>query len=365
MTALLYGLNLGIDYAISYKLQHSVDRRYIGWSKIINEQLDADLVIMGSSRAWVQYDPAILDSILQINTFNMGIDGSGLNRQIIRYEVFDYYQAKKPKYIVLNVDYFSANEWSYGYEREQFFPYMWSPYMRKVISKVEPMSWGERYIPVYRYTTYKGLYNVVHEKPWDAKTYKGYMGHDKTWNAAAYEELTAFLKSGEKPVLLALGAMSFEDKAETDKLDMFVKAFQKAGCRAIIQGFQKSLEEYKLPETMMSVGSVPHSWLFKQCSFVIHHCGFGTSAATMIYGIPSIPVPHVLDQMGFAMQLRNLNVATEPLKAKELTEENIYNSIVQMQDTYDEKSKNAMEISDKIRTEGGLSEAVQLIESVL
>jgi UDP:flavonoid glycosyltransferase YjiC (YdhE family) len=179
------------------------------------------------------------------------------------------------------------------------------------------------------------------------------------------EELTAFLKSGEKPVLLALGAMSFEDKAETDKLDMFVKAFQKAGCRAIIQGFQKSLEEYKLPETMMSVGSVPHSWLFKQCSFVIHHCGFGTSAATMIYGIPSIPVPHVLDQMGFAMKLRNLNVATEPLKAKELTEENIYNSIVQMQDTYDEKSKNAMEISDKIRTEGGLSEAVRLIESVI
>ena len=179
------------------------------------------------------------------------------------------------------------------------------------------------------------------------------------------EELTAFLKSGEKPVLLALGAMSFEDKAETDKLDMFVKAFQKAGCRAIIQGFQKSLEEYKLPETMMSVGSVPHSWLFKQCSFVIHHCGFGTSAATMIYGIPSIPVPHVLDQMGFAMQLKNLNVATEPLKAKDLTEENIYNSIVQMQDTYDEKSKNAMEISDKIRTEGGLSEAVRLIESVI
>jgi hypothetical protein len=43
------------------------------------------------------------------------------------------------------------------------------------------------------------------------------------------EKLTAFLKSGEKPVLLALGAMSFEDKAETDKLDMFVKAFQKAG----------------------------------------------------------------------------------------------------------------------------------------
>ena len=214
VAVLLYGLNLGIDYAISYKLQHSADRRYIGWSKIVNEQLDADLVIMGSSRAWVQYSPALLDSILQINTYNMGIDGSGLNRQIIRYEVYDHYQAKKPKYIVLNVDYFSANEWSYGYEREQFFPYMWSPYMRKVISKVEPMSWGERYIPVYRYVTYKGLYNVVHEKPWDAKTYKGYMGHDKTWNAAAYEELTAFHFNADERVMAMFDQFLKERQAE-------------------------------------------------------------------------------------------------------------------------------------------------------
>lgn len=214
VAVLLYGLNLGLDYAISYKLQHSADRRYVGWSKIINEQLDADLLIMGSSRAWVQYSPSILDSILQINTYNMGIDGSGLNRQIIRYEVYNHYQAKKPKYIVLNVDHFSANEWSYGYEREQFFPYMWSPYMRKVISKVEPMSWGERYIPVYRYTTYKGLYNVVHEKPWDAMTYKGYLGHDRTWNAAAYEELTAFHFNADERVMAMFDQFLKERRAE-------------------------------------------------------------------------------------------------------------------------------------------------------
>ena len=198
---LLYGLNIGIDYAISYKLQHSVDRRYIGWSKIINEQLDADLVVMGSSRAWVHYNPAIMDSILMLNTYNMGIDGSGLNRQIIRYEIYNHYQIKKPKYIVLNIDYFSASEWTYGYEREQFFPFMWDSYMRKEISKVEPMSWGERYMPVYRYVTYKGLYNVIHERPMHAKTYKGYMGQDRTWNAKAYEELSAYHFNADERIM--------------------------------------------------------------------------------------------------------------------------------------------------------------------
>lgn len=62
-------------------------------------------------------------------------------------------------------------------------------------------------------------------------------------------------------------AMSFEAESEKEKLDMFVNAFQKTGCRAIIQGFQKTLKDYKLPDAMIACGSVPHSWLFKQGIF--------------------------------------------------------------------------------------------------
>ena len=98
---------------------------------------------------------------------------------------------------------------------------------------------------------------------------------------------------------------------------MFVNAFKKTGYRAIIQGFQKTLQDYDLPDTMFACGSVPHSWLFRQGCFVIHHCGFGTTAATMIYGIPSIRY-HMCRQMGLAKQLSDINVAVKPLSAKEL-----------------------------------------------
>ena len=144
-----------------------------------------------------------------------------------------------------------------------------------------------------------------------------------------------------------------------------MNAFSRTGYRAIIQGFQKTLQNYELPETMISCGSVPHSFLFKQCLFVIHHCGFGTAAATMIYGIPSIPVPHVLDQMGFAMQLYEINVATKPLKSKDLSESSIYEAILDMQSNFEEKKKNAELISAKIKEEGGVEEAVRLIEKVM
>ena len=192
----------------------------------------------------------------------------------------------------------------------------------------------------------------------------GYWYEDEE-NYVPDEKLAAFLASGEKPILLALGAMSFEEESEKEKLDMFVNAFSRTGYRAIIQGFQKTLQNYELPETMISCGSVPHSFLFKHCLFVIHHCGFGTAAATMIYGIPSIPVPHVLDQMGFAMQLYDINVATKPLKSKDLNESSIYEAILDMQSNFEEKKKNAELISAKIKQEGGVEEAVRLIEKVM
>lgn len=85
----------------------------------------------------------------------------------------------------------------------------------------------------------------------------------------------------------------------------------------------------------------------------------------MIYGIPSIPVPHVLDQMGFAMQLYEINVATKPLKSKDLSESSIYEAILDMQSNFEEKKKNAELISAKIKEEGGVEEAVRLIEKVM
>lgn len=179
------------------------------------------------------------------------------------------------------------------------------------------------------------------------------------------DKLAKFLENGEKPIILALGAMSLEDKPEKEKLEMFVHAFIKTGYRAIIQGFQKTLETYELPDTMIACRSVPHSWLFKQGCFVIHHCGFGTAAATMIYGVPSIPVPHVLDQMGFAKQLNDINVAVKPVSARSLNKKKIIDAIEEMKKTYEEKRGYAEEISYKVRAEKGLAKTVHLISSLL
>lgn len=230
--------------------------------------------------------------------------------------------------------------------------------LKPVQSSDEIISHELNLIPISKYVLERNPY-------WEKQNILTGYWYGNEENFRPDEKLASFLESGEKPIILALGAMSFEEESEKEKLDMFVKAFMKADCRAIIQGFQKTLQNYKLPSTMISCGSVPHSYLFKQGFFVIHHCGFGTWAATMIYGIPSIPVPHVLDQMGFAMQLSDINAATKPLKAKDLSEDTIYEAILEMKNTYEEKKKNVKLISGKIKDEGGVAYAVDLIEKVM
>lgn len=230
--------------------------------------------------------------------------------------------------------------------------------LKPVNSVDEIMSKDLNLIPISKYVLERNLY-------WEEKNVLTGYWYDEAPDYVPDDRLAEFMNQGEPPVVLALGAMSFEDRSEKEKLDMFVNAFKKTGCRAVIQGFQKTMVSYVLPDTMIACGNVPHSWLFKNAKFVIHHCGFGTSAATLIYGIPSIPVPHVLDQLGFAMQLSDINVATKPLKSKDLSEKTIVAAIEELNSNYNEMRQNAIAISEKVRSEKGVAEAVRLIEKVM
>ena len=216
-------------------LQHNLDRMYMSWGDFTRGQLDADLVIMGASRAWVQYNPAILDSILHISTYNMGIDGSPLNRQICKYNIFNYYQQKQPDYIIINIDYF-ALEWRDGYQREQFFPYIMKSYPRNEIRKVEPFSKLEMYVPLYRYVKQQGIaYYFIDNKT--EVLFKGYAGQDMEWDPTAFNKIDSFhFSSDERTIKM------FEKFLEDRKVEGIKILF----CYApVYEGFTKKIDNQK------------------------------------------------------------------------------------------------------------------------
>ncbi len=64
--------------------------------------MSSDVIIQGNSRAVHHIDPKILDSVLYIDSYNLGMDGCSFNLQYARFKIFEKYN-KKPKLIIQSV----------------------------------------------------------------------------------------------------------------------------------------------------------------------------------------------------------------------------------------------------------------------
>ncbi|XP_009587418.1 uncharacterized protein [Nicotiana tomentosiformis] len=122
-------------------------------------------------------------------------------------------------------------------------------------------------------------------------------------------------------------------------------------------------------------GSVPYNWLFPRCAAAVHHGGSGSTAAALQAGVPQVICPFMLDQFYWAERMFWLGVAPEPLRREHLVpdkDEDFYikeaaNMLVRALD-YTQTSEvkaRALQISNKLSNEDGVSEAVRLIKEEL
>lgn len=172
------------DFAYSEVIRKSNYRPIEAWEPILKGGIQADLVAQGSSRTWVQISPAILDSILCINSFNLGIDGSAINRQVQKYNIYRK-RNSKPKVIIQNIDAWSLG-YSIGYEKEQFFPFFWDYDVRKTFFSTEPFSRKEKTIPFFRY---HGMNPKMFLHRFPRTLSKGYLGMNREWNGEEYMKI--------------------------------------------------------------------------------------------------------------------------------------------------------------------------------
>lgn len=76
-------------------------------------------------------------------------------------------------------------------------------------------------------------------------------------------------------------------------INMVIEAIQMAGVRAVVSKGWGGLgiSNAQLPENVLLIDNVPHSWLFEQVSAVVHHDGAGTTAAGLAAGKSTVIVP--------------------------------------------------------------------------
>mgnify|MGYP005840529169 CR=1 FL=1 len=175
--------------------------------------------------------------------------------------------------------------------------------------------------------------------------------------------LQSFLESGDPPVVVSLGAMSLGGADAHASAQLVVDAIQQAGVRAVIQGWDEALAGAPLPTTIRHAGPVPHGWLLACSSAMVHHGGFGTTAASLRAGIPSIVVPHILDQFIWGQRIYELGAGPQPIPRPRLTAARLAEALVQVREDATLRAR-AQELGSLIRAERGVENAVALIEGM-
>ena len=202
---------------ICYIVQYFVDTglagydndRYANLNMLFRGKINADIVILGSSRAWVQYDPKVIEDSTKLSCYNLGMDDAGMT--IIKCWLDSYLAFNKPpKIILLNYEINILEK-----ERRIFNKMNYLPYLNKypIYSNLEEIDNNillERIIPMYKY---RGLNEQIiiglesffgfAKKPINRK-YNGFEGKDKKWNDEFYR-----VKSKLKKIYYSSGSFAY------------------------------------------------------------------------------------------------------------------------------------------------------------
>jgi sterol 3beta-glucosyltransferase len=222
--------------------------------------------------------------------------------------------------------------------------------------------WGSYNSPILRqYPTLYGLSPSVIPQPadWHNTQVTGYWFLDESADWTPPATLSKFLASGAPPVYIGFGSMGSRKPAET--ADLILEALECTGQRAILQSGWGGLMKTNLPEHVLMVDSIAHSWLFPRMAAVVHHGGAGTTAAGLMAGVPSIVIPFFGDQLFWGQRVAKLGVGTAPIPRKKLTVENLAQAIDRAV-TDPVMRQRAANLGAKIQTEDGIASAVALVD---
>ena len=178
-----------LDEFISLNLRKSnlyAQKEYPTWNAILNGKLEADIFVYGNSRAWVHFDPKIMEDSLNQSVYNLGIDGHFFNFQYLRH-LLAIKNNPKPKLIIHSVDILTISKGNL-YNPDQFLPYMlWDKNFYHYMSKYDGYSYCDYKIPLIRYYGKLNAIKTAIEMITFPKNnlvgrVKGYQGQNKLWN---------------------------------------------------------------------------------------------------------------------------------------------------------------------------------------
>jgi UDP:flavonoid glycosyltransferase YjiC (YdhE family) len=179
----------------------------------------------------------------------------------------------------------------------------------------------------------------------------GFYFLDSATNYTPAPDLQTFLSAGPAPVYIGFGSIVLDDPDAMTEL--IFEAARVTGRRILLSKGWGGIgtEELRIPDGVFMLGNVPHDWLFKHVSCVVHHGGAGTTAAGITAGRPTVVVPFFGDQPFWGAMIARAGAGPDPIPHKQLTAERLADAINFC--LIPQCLERAEELASKIATERG------------
>lgn len=196
----------------------------------------------------------------------------------------------------------------------------------------------------------------------DHATVTGYWFLNALESETPDSELVRFLEAGPPPVYVGFG--SIFGKNPRDLTARVIEGIRRSGFRAILASGWGGLDvtDFTLPDSIFTLKSAPHDWLFPRVSAVVHHGGCGTTAAGLRAGRPNLICPFFGDQPFWGNKVHALGAGPKPIPQRKLTADHFCKALQQL--VNDEQLRlRAEEVGRQLQNEDGVSNAVRFIEN--
>ncbi|MFE6616080.1 glycosyltransferase [Amycolatopsis sp. NPDC057786] len=168
--------------------------------------------------------------------------------------------------------------------------------------------------------------------------------------------LRDFLAAGPPPVYIGFGSMR---PSEAERIFAAVRtALRRAGLRGLL-GTDAASDD----DDLLTVGDVPHSWLFPRTAAVVHHGGAGTTAAALRAGVPALVCPVFSDQPYWGDRVFRLGAGPRPLPLRELTADSLTARLLELSGNLLFR-RGAQFVAARLREEDGVARARDVLREL-
>ena len=199
-----------VDRGLKKMNDHTATQTSI--AQLLSDTLNADILIMGNSRALCSYNPAIMEKETGMKTWNIGVSGQPFGISYLRYQLYIQHN-QPPKLVIINIDNNELEMIENGFGREEYYPYFSDSTVRSYLD-LYGFTWKEIYIPMYKYfgdykligyglmasagiypfapqQHYHGFYNC--DLPFDGKTLREVLSKNRLDPASCEQEAIQLL----------------------------------------------------------------------------------------------------------------------------------------------------------------------------